>query len=96
MSDQPSTPPQQQRLNINVSEDVKTGEYANFLVVTQSPHDFTLDFCQLLPGADANQINAEVVSRIKVAPTMVARIIQALNSNLTAYEERHGNVRAVG
>lgn len=96
MSDQPATPAQQPRLNINVGETVKTGAYANFLVVTQSPHDFTLDFCQLMPGADATQVNAEVVSRVKVAPTMVGRIIQALNSNLTAYEERHGNVRAVG
>lgn len=96
MSDQPSTPPEQPRLNINVSEDVKTGEYANFLVVTQSPHDFTLDFCQLLPSGEPNKVNAEVVSRIKIAPTMVGRIIQALNSNLTAYEERYGNVRAVG
>ncbi len=94
MSDQPA--PQQPRLNINVGDDVKTGEYANFLVVTQSPHDFTLDFCQLMPSGDPSQVNAEVVSRVKIAPTMVGRVIQALNSNLTAYEERYGNVRAVG
>jgi len=86
----------QPRLNINVAEDRKIGDYANFLVVTQSPHDFTLDFCQLLPSGDPSLVNAEVVSRVRIAPTMVARVIQALNTNLNAYEERWGNVRAIG
>lgn len=98
MSDQPSSdqPRQQQQISVVVSDDVKYGDYANFLVVTHSPHEFTLDFCQLLPSGEPNRVNADVVQRMRIAPTMVARVIQALNTNLSAYEEKYGNVKAIG
>jgi hypothetical protein len=92
VSDQPATP--QPRININVPDEVRHGMYANFLVVGHTAHEFTLDFCQLQPGQDG-QVGAEVVSRVRIAPTMVARTMQALNSNLTNYEERFGSVRAI-
>ncbi|MFP5308061.1 MAG: DUF3467 domain-containing protein [Actinomycetes bacterium] len=98
MSDQPSADqprPQQRSVNIVVPDEVKHGEYANFLVVSHSPHEFTLDFCQLLPG-DEGDVTAEVVSRMRIAPTMVGRVMQALNTNMTAYEERFGPVKVVG
>lgn len=93
MSDQPPQPPQS-RLQVNVPDDVKHGEYANFLIVSHSAHEFTLDFCQLLPGQQG-QAQAEVVSRIRVAPTMVAKVMQSLNQNLTNYEERFGQVKSI-
>lgn len=97
MSDQPNPEPQrQQQISIVVDDDVKYGTYANFLVVTHSPHEFTLDFCQLLPSGEAGRVNAEVVERMRIAPTMVARVIQALNTNLNAYEEKYGDVKAIG
>ncbi|MBW3659162.1 MAG: DUF3467 domain-containing protein [Actinobacteria bacterium] len=97
MSDQPSSDqPRQQQISVVVSDDVKYGDYANFLVVTHSPHEFTLDFCQLLPSGEPNRVNADVVTRMRIAPTMVARVINALNTNLSAYEEKYGNVKAIG
>jgi hypothetical protein len=87
---------QQQQISVVVSDDVKYGDYANFLVVTHSPHEFTLDFCQLLPSGEPGRVNADVVQRIRIAPTMVARVIQALNTNLNAYEEKYGSVKAIG
>jgi hypothetical protein len=41
-------------------------------------------------------VQADVVSRVKVAPTMVGKIIRALNTNMTAYEDKFGMVREVG
>lgn len=98
MSDQPNPeqPRQQQQISIVVDDDVKYGKYANFLVVTHSPHEFTLDFCQLLPSGEQGRVNADVVERMRIAPTMVARVIQALNTNLNAYEEKYGDVKAIG
>lgn len=97
MSDQPQPDqPRQSQISVVVNDDVKYGEYANFLVVTHSPHEFTLDFCQLLPSGEPNRVNAEVVQRMRIAPTMVARVIQALNTNLNAYEEKFGAVKAIG
>ena len=92
MSDQPA--PQSQRVNIQVPDEVKHGEYANFVVVGHTPHEFTLDFCQLQPGQEG-QVAAEVVSRVRIAPTMVARTMQALNQSLTKYEDRFGAVKAI-
>ena len=40
-------------------------------------------------------MNAEVTSRVKIAPTMVAQVLRALNTNLTNYEEKFGDVKAI-
>ncbi|HUH06314.1 MAG TPA: DUF3467 domain-containing protein [Egibacteraceae bacterium] len=80
------------QIKIQVSDDLKHGVYANFLVVSHSPHEFTLDFCQMLPGTDPSTLQSDVVSRIKIAPTMVGKIIRALNTNMTAYEEKYGQI----
>lgn len=99
MSENP-TPPSSDRPNpkvqVVVPDETKHGVYANFLVVSHSAHDFTLDFCQLLPAGEQGKVNAEVVSRVRIAPTMVARVLNALNTNLSNYEDRFGTVKAIG
>ena len=94
--DDPQPPRQQQQISVNVPDSLKHGTYANFLVVSHSPHEFTLDFCQLMPSGQTDKVNAEVVARIKVAPTLVGKIIQALNTNMTNYEDKWGLVKEVG
>lgn len=99
MSDQPNPggqPPQQAQVRVVVDDDIKHGEYANFVVVSHGQHEFTLDFCQLLPSGQPGQVNADVVSRVRIAPTMVAQILRALNTNLSTYEEKFGPVKALG
>lgn len=98
MSDQPAPEPgrQQPQVQVVVPDDHKHGDYANFLVVSHSPHEFTLDFCQLQPAQEQGKVNAEVVSRVRIAPTMVGRVLNALNTNLSGYEERFGQVKALG
>jgi hypothetical protein len=90
------TPEGGQQIQISINDALKHGIYANFLVVSHSAHEFTLDFCQVLPGGDGGAVQADVVSRVKVAPTMVGKIIRALNTNMTAYEDKFGMVREVG
>jgi hypothetical protein len=97
VSDQPQPEPKDKRqVQVVVPDDVKYGDYSNFLVVSHSAHDFTLDFCQLLPSREEGKVNAEVVSRVRIAPTMVGRVLNALNTNLSNYEERFGQVKAIG
>jgi hypothetical protein len=96
MSDIEPAPPQQPRVSIKVDDDERFGSYANFLVVSHSAHEFTLDFCQIMPGGEAGQVSAEVVSRVKIAPTMVGKVIRALNTNMTGYEDKFGMVREIG
>ena len=92
----PTAPqPQPQQIQIKVDDAMKFGAYANFLVVSHSAHEFTLDFCQVVPGGEG-RVNAEVVSRVKIAPTMVGKVIRALNTNMTSYEDKFGLVKDVG
>lgn len=93
MSDQAGGP--QRQVSIEVPDEQRHGTYANMLVVSHSAHEFTLDFCQMQPGGEGEQVTAEVVSRIRVAPTLMAKVIQALNTNLGNYEERFGSVKAL-
>ena len=101
MSDQPESGGgepsgrQQSQVRVVVDDEVKHGEYANFLVVTHGPHDFTLDFCQLLPSGEKGIVNAEVTSRVRIAPTMVGQVLRALNTNLSNYEDKFGSVKAI-
>lgn len=88
-------PRQQQQLTVHVGDEEKYGTYANFLVVSHSAHEFTLDFCQTMPATQGTP-RAEVVRRVKVAPTMVGKIIRALNTNMTTYEDRYGMVKEIG
>ncbi|MCA1824556.1 MAG: DUF3467 domain-containing protein [Mycobacteriales bacterium] len=83
----------EQQLQISLDAALRHGVYANFLVVSHTAHEFTLDFCQSMPGDDGVM---EVVSRVKVAPTMVGRILEALNSNMSNYEKSFGAVPHVG
>ena len=87
--------PQQPRISIKVDDDRKFGEYANFLVVSHSAHEFTLDFSVIMPGGEPGQVTAEVVSRVKIAPTMVGKVIRALNTNMTGYEDKYGMVNDI-
>ena len=91
-----SEEPQRQKVKLNVDDELKHGTYANFLIVSHSPHEFTMDFCQLLPGDGSEEVHADVVSRIKIPPTVAGKVIRALNTNLNNYEDKFGNVKEVG
>ena len=102
MSETPEPPedssdePQRQKVRLNIDDDLKHGTYSNFLIVSHSPHEFTLDFCQLLPSDGSGQVRADVVSRVKIPPTVAGKVIRALNTNLTNYEDKYGNVKEIG
>jgi hypothetical protein len=87
---------QRRKVRLNVEDELKHGVYANFLIVSHSPHEFTLDFCQLLPADGSGQVRADVVSRVKIPPTVVGKVIRALNTNLNNYEDKYGNVKEIG
>jgi hypothetical protein len=84
------------QIQIQVDDAIKHGVYSNFLVVSHSAHEFTLDFCQIMPGGDGSGVKADVVTRVKIAPTMAGKIIRALQTNMASYEDKFGLVREVG
>ena len=71
------------------------GVYANFLGVWHTAHEFTLDFAVTQPaglaqnpdGATVTRVPCQVVSRVKVPPTVLFDFLRTLNENLTAWEQ---------
>jgi Protein of unknown function (DUF3467) len=80
----PEQPPQ--NVEIVVPPEHQTGVYANVAAVSsQSPHDVTLDFIQMIPGSPVP--SAVVVARLKLAPTFLMPLMQVLSNHLSQHEE---------
>ncbi len=81
----------EKKLEINLNENIAGGKYSNLAVVTHSPSDFILDFCQVLPGMK----KANVCSRIILSPQHAKALLNTLNLNVKKYEQTFGEIKAV-
>ncbi len=73
-------------LEVEVPPEHDTGVYANSAAVSsQSPHDVTLDFIQMVPGSPSPR--PVVVARLKLAPTFLMPLMQVLSGHLAKHEE---------
>lgn len=77
------------QLQIELTQDVAQGEYANFAVITHSSSDFVLDFARILPGVQ----KAQVRSRVILAPEHAKRLLGALQENIMRYERSFGPIK---
>jgi len=72
--------------------------YSNFCSIQNSPFDFTLTFCEMLPlgereiqQAQANHVvKAPVRARLVVPVQMIPGLIAALQENFRLYQEAFG------
>ncbi len=76
------------QLNIELSEDIAEGEYANLVMIAHSPEEFILDFIRVVPGVR----KARVKSRIIITPQHAKRLLRALTDNVERYERAHGPI----
>ncbi len=81
-----------QQINIELDQQISSGEYANFVVVTHSPAEFVLDFTRILPGVS----KAKVHSRIIMAPPHAKAYLLALQDNIKKFEEKYGEIKSPG
>jgi Protein of unknown function (DUF3467) len=81
--------PDENAINIELGEKEAEGVYSNLVLVSHSPHEFVIDFARLLPGVP----KAKIASRVIVAPTHMAALINTLKENLENYERTFGSVR---
>ena len=77
-----------QQINIELTQDVSEGEYANFVVVTHSPAEFVMDFTKILPGVK----KARVHSRVIMAPQHAKAFLDALGDNIKRFEHQNGEI----
>ena len=83
--------PQDGNININLNEMVAAGVYCNLALVNHSPSEFVLDFIQLMPGVQ----QANVRSRVILAPLHAKRVLTALQQNIANYEKKFGEIKEV-
>ncbi|TAF32688.1 MAG: DUF3467 domain-containing protein [Cytophagales bacterium] len=77
------------QLDIELSEEVAEGVYANMAVVAHSHSDFILDFVRIMPGLP----RAKVKSRIILTPEHAKRLLKALQDNVDKYEASFGRIQ---
>ena len=75
----------EEQFQIELSEDVAQGIYANLAIITHSSSEFVLDFVRMLPGVP----KASVKSRIILAPEHAKRLMLALEENIKKYENSY-------
>lgn len=72
--------------------------YSNFCSIQNSPFDFTLTFCEMLPigerdiqqAQDTHIVKAPVRARLVVPVQMIPGLIAALQENHRLYQESYG------
>ncbi|HEY8233945.1 MAG TPA: DUF3467 domain-containing protein [Vicinamibacteria bacterium] len=72
--------------------------YSNFCAIQNSPFDFTLTFCEMLPlgekqlreAQSTRSVKAPVRARLVVPVQMVPGLIAALQDNFRLYQESFG------
>jgi hypothetical protein len=77
------------QINIELSEEVAEGVYANLAMIAHSNSEFVIDFIRLMPGVP----KAKVKSRIVVTPEHAKRMLAALQDNIRKYEETFGPIK---
>ena len=85
MTDQP-TPNQ---LNIEISEEMSEGQYANLAIITHSNSEFVIDFVNVMPGTPKSKVK----SRIILTPYHAKRLMKAMIENVKKFETANGNIQ---
>ena len=80
---------EQNKLNIEIGEDVADGIYSNLALISHSNAEFVIDFIRVVPGVP----KARVKSRIILTPQHAKRFLMALRENIAKYESIHGPIK---
>lgn len=62
---------------------MRAGIWANFAMVSHSPHEFTLDLARLDYGSEP--VQGVIVQRVNMSPLFVKQLIDALAASLADY-----------
>lgn len=80
---------QQQQINIELSEEMADGTYANLAIITHSFAEFVIDFVNVMPGVP----KAKVKSRVVMTPQHAKKLMRALIDNVKRYEGQNGVIK---
>ncbi len=86
MNNQPEQPSQ---INIEISEEVSEGSYANLAIITHSHAEFVIDFVNVMPGTPKSKVK----SRIILTPFHAKRFMKAMIDNVKKFEAANGTIQ---
>jgi len=78
-----------QQLNIEISEEMAEGTYANLAIITHSHAEFVLDFVNVMPGSPKSKVK----SRIILTPFHAKRLMKAIVENVQKFEALNGTIQ---
>lgn len=79
----------QNQLNIEITEEIAEGQYANLAIITHSHAEFVIDFVNVMPGTPKSKVK----SRIIMTPQHAKRFMKALAENIGRFEAAHGDIQ---
>src|SRR5436853_6393264 len=82
MANQPTQPDKPNQLNIEISEEVSEGVYANLAIITHSHAEFVIDFVDVMPGTPKSKVKARMI----LTPTHAKRFMKAMIDNGQKFE----------
>ena len=85
----PDQPQQQNQLNIEISEEISEGTYANLAIITHSHAEFVIDFVNVMPGTPKSKVK----SRIILTPFHAKRFMKAMVENVKKFETANGTIQ---
>lgn len=77
------------QINIELTEEIAEGVYANLAMIAHSNSEFVIDFIRLMPGVP----KAKVKARIVITPEHAKRLLSALKDNIRKFEEVFGDIK---
>lgn len=76
------------QINVELSEEMAEGVYANLAMIAHSQSEFVIDFIRLMPGLP----KAKVKARVIITPDHAQRLLAALQDNIAKYEDSFGPI----
>ncbi len=80
---------QENQLNIEISEEVAEGSYANLAIITHSHAEFVIDFVNVMPGTPKSKVK----NRIILTPFHAKRFMKAITDNIKKFESVNGVIQ---
>ncbi len=77
------------QLNIEITEEIAEGQYANLAIITHSHAEFVMDFVNVMPGTPKSKVK----SRLIMTPQHAKRFMKALAENIGRFEAAHGTIQ---
>ena len=77
------------QLNIEISEEMADGQYANLAIITHSHAEFVIDFVNVMPGTPKSKVRARII----LTPQHAKRFMKALTENIGRFEAGNGKIQ---